>query len=109
MLIVLFVAGGSMAQEPPSQSTTQVRVPDSATALSIAEPALIKVYGKKQIDYEMPLTATFEDGIWSIYGTLCCPDRNGRRTCEVGKCLGGVAALRLRQRDGKVLSVSHTK
>ena len=98
-----------MAQEPPSQSTTQGRVPDSATALSIAEPALIKVYGKKQIDYEMPLTVTLEYGIWSVYGTVCCPDRKERQTCGVGKCLGEVAALRLRQRDGKVLSISHTK
>jgi hypothetical protein len=32
--------------------------------LSIAEPALIKVYGKRQIDYERPLTATLDDGVW---------------------------------------------
>jgi NTF2 fold immunity protein len=84
-------------------------VPDAATALSIAERALIKVYGKRQIDYEQPLTATLDNGIWSVYGTLCCPGSKGQRTCEVGKCAGGVAALRLRQSDGKILSISHTK
>jgi hypothetical protein len=76
---------------------------------SIAEPALTKVYGKCKIEYEKPLTVILEDGIWSVYGTLCCPDRKGRRTCEVGKCVGGVAALKLRQSDGKILSNSHTK
>jgi NTF2 fold immunity protein len=88
---------------------TIVRVPDAATALIIAEPALKKTYGKRQIEYEKPLTAILEDGIWTVYGTLCCPDRKGRRTCEVGKCVGGVATLKLRQSDGKILSVIHTK
>jgi hypothetical protein len=92
-----------------SQPSTNVRVPDSATALSIAEPALIKVYGKRQIDYERPLTAALDDGIWNVYGTLCCPGRKGQRTCEIGKCVGGVAAVKVRQSDGKILSIAHTK
>jgi hypothetical protein len=50
----------SAQNAPPAIS---VRVPDATTALSIAEPALMKVYGKRQIDYERPLTATLEDGI----------------------------------------------
>jgi hypothetical protein len=86
-----------------------VRVPDAATAVTIAEPALAKVYGKRQIDSEKPLTAELENGVWKVSGTLCCPDRNGRRTCEPGQCAGGVAALELRQSDGKVLSINHTK
>ena len=107
LFALLLLAFTSSAQK--SQPATKVRVPDAATALSIAEPALIKVYGKRQIDYERPLTATLDDGIWSVYGTLCCPDAKGKRTCDVGKCVGGVAALKLRQSDGKILSVSHTK
>src|SRR5262249_50600143 len=85
---------------------------ESEMALSysvrIAEPALIKVYGKHQIDNEKLLTATLENGVWNVYGTLWCRDRNGRRTSEIGKCVGGVAALKLRQSDGKILSISHT-
>ena len=104
-LLLLVLA--SSAQNP--QPATKVRVPDAATALSIAEPALIKTYGKRQIDYERPLTATLDDGIWRVSGTLCCPDSKGQRTCEVGKCVGGVAVLKLRESDGKILSVSHTK
>ncbi len=97
------------ALESPSQSTATVSVPDAATALKVAEPALIKTYGKRQIDHERPLTAKLEDGVWSVDGTLCCPDRDGNRTCEVGKCVGGVAVLKLRQSDGKILSVTHYK
>lgn len=97
------------APDSRSQSKTQVTVSDTATALKIAEPALIKEYGKRTIDSERPLTAKLESGIWTVYGTLCCPDRNGHRTCEEGKCVGGVATLKLRQRDGKILSIAHTK
>jgi hypothetical protein len=92
-----------------SQTTAGLRVPDAATALKIAEPRLIKTYGKRQINYERPLTAKLDDGIWTVYGTLCCPDRNGQRTCEEGRCVGGVAVVKLRQRDGKILSIMHYK
>jgi hypothetical protein len=104
--VLLLMALNVSAQDLPA---TTVRVPDAATALRIAEPALTKVYGKRKIDHERPLTAILEDGIWSVYGTLCCPDGKGQRTCEVGKCVGGVATLKLRQSDGKILSVFHTK
>lgn len=104
LLSSLLLASSLSAQEAQPSG----RVPDAATAVSIAEPALIKVYGKRQIDYEKPLAAKLENGVWKVYGTLCCPDRHGRRTCETGKCVGGVAALELRQSDGKILSISHT-
>ena len=84
-------------------------MPDAATALRIAEPALVKQYGRRRIDYERPLHAVLKDGIWTVYGTLCCPDRDGQRTCEVGRCVGGVAVLKLRQSDGEILSVIHWK
>lgn len=105
--LLIAIAFALSAQKTPP--ATIVRVPDATTALSIAEPALIKVYGKRQIDYERPLTATLEHGIWSVGGTLCCPDSKRHRNCEVGSCVGGVAELKLWQSDGKVLSISHGK
>jgi hypothetical protein len=87
----------------------RVTVPDAATALRIAEPALKRVYGGRQINDEKPLKATLEDGVWNVYGTLWCSDGKGRRTSEMGKCAGGVAELKLRQSDGKILSIIHTK
>ena len=104
--LLLMVLALSAQDSQPSRS---ISAPDAATALSIAEPALIKVYGKHQIDYERPLAAALEDGVWNVYGTVCCPGRKGQRTCEIGKCVGGVAAVKVRQSDGKILSISHTK
>jgi len=110
LLGAVLLAGFALtAQRSHPQSATDVKVPDAATALKIAEPRLIKTYGKRQIDYERPLTAKLDDGIWTVNGTLCCPDRNGQRTCEQGRCVGGVAVLKLRQRDGKILSIIHYK
>lgn len=106
---VLLATFSLAALDSRSQITADVRVPDAATALKIGEPALVNIYGKKQIDYERPLKARLEGGIWTVYGTLCCPGRNGRRVCEEGKCLGGVAVLKLRQSDGKILSIVHYK
>lgn len=103
--LVLIIALSASAQN--SSSAGSVRVPDAATAISIARPAAVKVYGKHQIDYEEPLTASLNDGVWSVYGTLCCPDRNDKRNCEA-LCVGGVVEVRIRQKDGKVLSVTHT-
>jgi len=103
----LFLAVTLSAQISPQP--TNVRVPDEATALKIAEPALIKTYGKRQIEDERPLTATLDNGIWIVSGTLCSTDRNGNRTCGQHMCVGGTAVLKLRQNDGKILSIIHYK
>jgi len=87
----------------------EIRIPDAAAAIKVAEPALIRVSGKKNIEDEKPLTATLEGGVWHVYGTLCCSDGKGQRTCEEGRCVGGVAHAQVRQRDGKVLSITHGK
>ena len=81
-------------------------VPDAGAALKIAEPVLIKTYGKRQIDDERPLTATLDNGVWTVSGTLWCTDRSGHRTHQ---CFGGTAVLKLRQSDGKILSIIHYK
>jgi hypothetical protein len=79
-------------------------VPDAATALKIAEPALIKKYGKREIEDEKPLIAKLENGIWNVHGSRCCATtRSGQRKCVL-RCFGGGVALELRQSDGKILS-----
>ena len=57
--LLLSIVFTSLAQN--STPATNVRVPDAATALSIAEPVLIKVYGKQVIDEEHPLKATLQN------------------------------------------------
>ena len=103
-ICVLFLVVTLSAQSSPP--LTGVRVPDEGTALKIAEPALIKTYGKRKIEDERPLTATLDSGIWTVSGTLWCKDRKGNRTHF---CYGGTAVLKLRQSDGKILSIVHYK
>ena len=40
-------------------------VPDSKTAVMIAEAVLAPVYGEKQIKSERPFTAKLKDGMWT--------------------------------------------
>jgi hypothetical protein len=77
-------------------------VPDSATAVKIAEAVLIPVYGEKQIQSEQPFTAKLKKGVWSVQGTLHCPDGKAN-------CFGGVAEIQISKDDGRILSMSHGK
>jgi|SRR5882724_950677 len=95
-----FVIGQSA--EPAS---TQVRVPDSAAAVTIAEKALSRIYGKRKIEAERPFSASLSKGVWHVGGTLYCGKDN--RTSGPGECDGGVAMADIRQTDGKVLKTGH--
>jgi hypothetical protein len=81
-------------------------VPDSATAVKIAEQVLIPVYGKKQIISERPFNATLKDDVWFVEGTLHCP---GAPAGGSAHCVGGVAMVQITRSDGRVLSVRHGK
>jgi len=82
------------------------KISDSETAVRVAEKALIPVYGKKVIYSEKPFQATLQDGVWTVFGTLRCADEDGR---EAKNCVGGVARVRIRKRDGHILSMGHTE
>jgi hypothetical protein len=69
-------------------------VPNSETAVKIAEAVLIPVYGKKQIGSEEPFTARLKDGVWTVQGSLHCPD--GSTTC-----VGGVAEVKISKDDAR--------
>ncbi len=102
-ILTALLAISTEAQQP----TTNVKVPDAATAVSIGEKALAKIYGKQKIDAEKPFRATLSHGIWRIYGTLYCKDVNGNVITDA--CVGGVAIADIRERDGKVLRTTHEK
>ncbi len=84
----------------------QGKVSDSEAAVKIAEKALIRVYGKRQIESERRFKAKLEDGVWTVYGTLHCKDQDGNPT---DICVGGVAVARISEKVGRVLSTMHTK
>ena len=81
-------------------------VADSATAVEIAEAALIPVYGRKHIESERPFTAKLRNGVWTVYGTLRCSDGKGGTTTI---CVGGAAAVEISQKDGHILRMWHPK
>lgn len=80
-------------------------VPDSATAIQIAEAALIPVYSRKHIESEKPFNATLNNDVWTVGGTLHCSDGKGGTTTI---CVGGVAAVEISQGDGRILRMWHT-
>jgi hypothetical protein len=83
----------------------KVAVPDEATAVRVAEKALISVYGRKKIQPERPFTAELKDAEWLVKGTLHCPGSQGGKIV----CKGGVAAAKISQADGRILSMGHGK
>lgn len=81
-------------------------VPDSKTAVKIAEAVLIPVYGEKQIESERPFVAHLKDDVWTVDGTLHCPDGKGGTTTV---CLGGAAEVKIAKDDARILFMIHYK
>ena len=70
-------------------------VPDSMTAVRIAEAIWTPIYSAKQIRNERPYRAVLHRGVWTVTGTL--PPSTA----------GGVALAEIAQLDGRILRVSH--
>jgi hypothetical protein len=81
-------------------------VPDSATAVQIAEAVLIPVYGNKMIESERPFTAKLENDVWTVSGTLRCSDGKGGITTH---CDGGTAVVKISKTDAHIISMMHYK
>jgi hypothetical protein len=103
ILLALLVTSSLLCQGRRAKSRF---VPDSATAVEIAEAVLIPVYGRKHIESERPFTATLSDGVWTVSGTLRCSDGKGGTTTV---CVGGVAAVEISQKDGRIRRMWHSK
>lgn len=76
-------------------------VPDSATAVAIAEAVLIRIYGEKQVASERPFIATLDGDLWTVTGTLHCPNSP--------RCNGGTAVATISKTDGRIGDVCHGK
>jgi hypothetical protein len=66
----------------------------------------IPVYGKNQIESERPFGATLQHDVWTVGGTLRCPDGKGGVTPQ---CDGGAAVVTISKKDARVLSMIHGK
>jgi hypothetical protein len=94
---IIFVATIVLAQQ---NTPKRAYVPDSETAVKIAEAVFVPVYGKSQTESERPFIATLKDNVWTVAGTLHCPD--GGTNCE-----GGVATVRISKTDARIISMIH--
>src|SRR3990167_4725638 len=73
-------------------------VPDAQTAVKIAEAVLVPIYGEGVIGKEKPLVAELNQDVWTVNGTLNCPD-------PASDCLGGVAVIEISKDDARILRV----
>jgi hypothetical protein len=105
-LFALLISGtlpAQQAQLEPDHSYLPFNgfVPDSVTAIKIADAILVPIYSERDIAKERPLHAKLVGDVWSVEGTLPCGTE--------GACIGGVAVSEISKKDGRVLRVSHGK
>lgn len=70
-------------------------VPDSITAVRIAQAVWFPIYGEQHILSEQPFVAKLSGGVWTVFGTL------------PKGAVGGTAVAKIAKRDGRVLFVIH--
>ena len=99
-LIVLFLAiliniafATKNSQESNCQDSEVNYVPDSTTAIKIAEAVLIPIYGE-EIYEQRPYSVELEKDVWIIEGFI-------------GEKLGGVFHIEIQKKDCKILKVTH--
>jgi hypothetical protein len=73
-------------------------VPNEKTAIRIAEAVLFPIYGEDKIKQERPFTATLNNGIWTVIGSLPKPYTSG-----------GTAIAKISKKDGRIIGVIHEK
>jgi hypothetical protein len=81
-------------------------VPNEVVNVKIAEAVLTPVNGKKKIASERLFKATLKDDVWTVQGTLTCPDAKGGITTF---CVGGTATVKLSKVDARVVFMMHYK
>ncbi|MGA9303856.1 MAG: YbbC/YhhH family protein [Candidatus Sulfotelmatobacter sp.] len=104
--LALLLAVGALCQENAGYVPKAGYVPDSKTAVKIAEAVLVPVYGERQIESERPFAAALKGEVWTVTGTLRCADGKGGATTQ---CEGGVAIVAISKGDARVLSMMHGK
>ena len=81
-------------------------VPDAATAVKVAEAVLTPVYGQNTIESERPFKANLQGDIWTVNGTLPCPEVKADNHVS---CAGGVATVKISRADAHIISMWHGK
>jgi hypothetical protein len=72
-------------------------VPDSETAIAIAQALIKAQYGEEELKSELPLKATLSNDIWIVKGTL------------PKGWVGGVAVVKISKTDARIRQLHHYK
>ena len=97
VFVFTFLAiGFSMAQEP-NYSPESGYIPDSKTAVAVAEAVLAPIYGQERVLNQRPFSVNEGADQWTVSGS--------RRRGE----LGGVATIVISKKTGAILRVSHSR
>jgi NTF2 fold immunity protein of polymorphic toxin system component len=109
VLVLAVTAQGAVGSVSAQAQTPEVKhsyvppngfVPDSLTAVRIAEAVLRPIYSAEVLDRERPFQATLSGGTWTVEGTM--------PHAPSGKdYVGGVAVVEISKTDGRILRVSH--
>lgn len=98
VLYLAFASSSSAVEQPEFFTPPQGAIRDAAFACALADLFLVNIYGNDEIREHRPLKAALANGIWEVRGTL--PKKT---------VFGGVAIIKLRQKDGAVLGFTRTK
>jgi len=93
--IALSITAASVAADKQPWIPAKGFVPDSATAIRIAEAVWIPIYGEKLIASEKPYRATLRGDTWIVTGSL------------PAGVTGGTAIAEIAKRDGRIRRVIH--
>ena len=100
-LVTVFVAALAVACSSTGENMPELferaggLVPDRATAIAIAEAVLFPIYGEKSIREQRPYVVKHTAGKWAIDGSI------------PKGFVGGSFHIVIRQRDAKILEISH--
>jgi len=95
-ITMLLLTSCQHSTEQREWDVSQGYVPDSTTAVQIAQILFVRVYGEKVLE-KKPFVATLKNGnIWFVQGTL-------------KEQKGGVPHLEIQKSDGKVVDLFHYK
>jgi NTF2 fold immunity protein len=99
-MMLLAVSVLAVGQSAPPWPPNSGFVPDSGTALKIAEAVLVPIIGEQDVLAHRPFRTELQGETWTVTGTLNCPTAN---------CVGGAPVVKLSKRDGRILSVAIPK
>ena len=109
VLVLAATATGAVRSASAQAPTPEVKhsyvppngfVPDSLTAVRIAEAVLRPIYVAEVLDAERPLRATLSGNTWTVEGST-------PRVSPGTDYIGGVAVVEISKTDGRILRVSH--